>query len=151
MLLSLQKTRLIKCSRLFQFNFILNDYSEHILYCFVCLFVLGFKVSLTLFQSYCDGTCMRQVRVLPHWNTSVAGTWQEHPTQSRNKLTPGWPTIFPSTHLSMPSVICKGATCTIFLRLLVCRGLGWNPQPSIPQAKNSTNKPPGPVYPVLMI
>ena len=100
---------------------------------FVCLFVLGFNVSLTLFQSYCDGTCIRQVIVLPHWNAPVAGTWQEHPTQSHYKLTPGRPAIFPSTHLSMPSV-SKGATCTIFLRLLVCRGWGSNQQPSEPQA-----------------
>ena len=41
---------------------------------FVCLFVLGFNVSLTLFQSYCDGTCIRQVRMLQHWNAHVAGT-----------------------------------------------------------------------------
>ena len=26
----------------------------------VCLFVLGFNVSLTLFQSYCDGICRNQ-------------------------------------------------------------------------------------------
>ena len=45
---------------------------------FVALFVLGFNVSVTLFQTYCDGTCMRQVRVLPHWNVPVAGTWQEY-------------------------------------------------------------------------
>ena len=41
---------------------------------FVCLFVLEFNVSLTLFQSYRDGTSMRQVKVLPHWNAPVAGT-----------------------------------------------------------------------------
>ena len=35
-------------------------------------FVLGFNVSLTLFQSCCDGTCMRQVIMLPHWNAPVA-------------------------------------------------------------------------------
>ena len=95
-------------------------------FCFVCLFVLGFNVSLTLSHSYCDGTCMRQVRVLPHWNAPVAGTWQENSTQSHYKLTPGQPAIFPSTHLLMPSV-SKGTTCTIFLRLLVCRGWGSNP------------------------
>ena len=38
------------------------------------LFVLGFNVSLTLFQSNCDGTCMSQVSVLPHWNAPVIGT-----------------------------------------------------------------------------
>ena len=76
---------------------------------------------------------MRQVIVLPHWNDPVAGIWQDHPTQSHYQLTPGRPAIFPSTHLSMPSV-SKGATCTIFLRLLVCRGWGSNPQPSVPQA-----------------
>ena len=96
-----------------------------------CLFVLGFNVSLTLFQSYC--TCMRQVIVLPHWNAPVAGTGQEHPTQSHYKMTPGRPAIFPSTHLSMPSV-SKGASCTIFLRLLICRRWGSIPQPFVPQA-----------------
>ena len=100
---------------------------------FVCLSVLGFNVSLTLFQSYCDVTCMRQVIVLPHWNAPVAGTWQEHPTQTHYNLTPGRPAILPSTHISMPSV-SKGAACTIFKRLLVCRGWGSNPQPSVPQA-----------------
>ena len=87
-----------------------NLMNKHYLF---CLFVLGFNVSLALFQSYCDGTCMRQVRVQPHWNAPVAGTWQEHPTESHYKLTPGRPAIFPSTHLSMPSV-SKGATNTIF-------------------------------------
>ena len=79
---------------------------------FVCLFVLGFNVSLTSFQSYCDGTCIRQVIVLSHWNTPVAGTWQEHTNQSDYKLSPGRPAIIPSSHLSMPSV-SKGAACTI--------------------------------------
>ena len=82
---------------------------------FVCLFVLGFNVSLILFQSHCDGTCMTQ-RVLPRWNAPVAGTWQEHPTQSHYKLTPGRQAIFPSIHILMPSV-SKGATGTIFLRV----------------------------------
>jgi len=100
---------------------------------YVCLFVLGFNVSLTLFHSYCDGTCMRQVRVLPHWKAPVAGTWQDHPIQSHYKLTPGRPAIFPSSHLSMPSVR-KEAACTIFLRRLVCRGWGLKPQPSVPLA-----------------
>jgi len=44
------------------------------LFCFDCLFVLGFNVFLTLFQSYCEGTCMRQVRWLIHWNAPIAGT-----------------------------------------------------------------------------
>jgi len=100
-----------------------------------CLFVLGFNVSLSLFQSYCDGTCMRQVRVLHNWNTPVAGTWQEHPNQSHYKLIPGRLVIFRNTHLSMPSV-SKTASCTIILQLLVCRGLGSNPQPSVPHANN---------------
>ena len=39
-----------------------------------CLFVIGFNVSLTLVQSYCDGTHMRQVIVLPHRSAPVAGT-----------------------------------------------------------------------------
>ena len=85
---------------------------------------------------------MRQVKVLPHWNDSVAGIWQDHPTQSHYKLTPGRPAIFPSTYLSMPSV-SKGVTCTIFLRLLVCRGWGSNPQPSEPQANALPLHPPG--------
>ena len=63
-----------------------------------------------------SNTCDRIVPVWQHYN-----------------LTPGRPAIFPSTHLSMPSV-SKGATCTIFLRLLVCRGWGSHPQPSVPQA-----------------
>ena len=100
---------------------------------FFYLFVLGFNVSLTLVQSYRDGACMRQIRVLQHWNAPVAGTWQEHPYQSYYKLTPGRPAIFSSTHLSMLSV-SKGATGTIFLRLLICRGWGSNPQPTVPQA-----------------
>ena len=35
-----------------------GDTTEALKYCFeqeVCLFVLGFNVSLTIFQSYCDG------------------------------------------------------------------------------------------------
>ena len=68
------------------------------------LFVLGFNISLTLFQSYCDCTCMRQVIVLPHWNALVEDTWQEHSTKSHYKLTPSRPAIFPSTRLSIPSV-----------------------------------------------
>ena len=123
---------------------------EPILYIFVWLFVLGFNVSLTLFQSYCDGTCIRQVRVLPHWNAPVAGTWLEHPTQSHYKLTPGRPAIFPSTHLSLPSV-SKGATGTIFLRILVCRRWGSNTQPSVPQANAVPLKPPGSVSCIFKI
>ena len=64
---------------------------------FVCLFNSGFTSLSTVFQSYHDGTCMRQVIVLPHWNAPAAGTWQEHPTQSHYQLTPGRPAIFPST------------------------------------------------------
>jgi len=88
-----------------------------------CLFVLGFNVSLTLFQSNFDGTPMRQVIVLPHWSAPVAGTWQVHPTQAHYKLTLGRPAMFPSTRLFMPST-SKGATGTIFLQILVCRGWG---------------------------
>ena len=68
---------------------------------------------------------MRPVKVLPYLNAPVAGTWQEHPCQSHYKPTPGRPAIFPSNHLSMPSV-SKGST----LRRSVCRSLGSNPQPS---------------------
>ena len=100
-------------SKLFDNYSAFQKFLDNLFVCFVCLFVLGFNVSLTLFQSYCDDTCMRQVRVLPHWNAPVAGTWQEHPTQSHYKLTPGRPAIFPSTHLSMPSV-SKEDSCTIF-------------------------------------
>ena len=52
----------------------LNRFKGSLTVLFVFLFVLGFNVSLTLFESYCDGTCMRQVKVLPHWNAPVAGT-----------------------------------------------------------------------------
>ena len=106
-----------------------------------CLFVLGFNVSLTCFQSYCDGTCMRQVIVLPHWNAPVAGTWQEHPTQSHYKLTPGRPAIFPSAHLSMPTV-SKGAPCTILTTFGMSR-LGIEPATFRTLSKRSTSKPPG--------
>ena len=98
---------------------------------FVCARVIRlFNIISVILRRY---TCMRQVIVLPHWNDPVAGIWQDHPTQSHYKLTPGRPAIYPSTHLSMPSV-SKGASCTIFLRLLVCRGWGSNPQPFEPQA-----------------
>ena len=76
---------------------------------------------------------MRQVIVLPHRSAPVAGTWQKHSTQSHYKPTPCRPAMCPSTHLIMPS-ISKGATGRFFLRLLVCRGSGSNPQPSVPKA-----------------
>ena len=87
----------------------------------ICLFVLGSNVSLTLFQSYCDGASMIQVIVLPHLSAPVAGTGQEHPTQSHYKLPTGRPTMFPSTHILMSSV-SKWASGNILLRLLVCGG-----------------------------
>jgi len=83
---------------------------------FVCLFVLfaiDFNVSLAVFQSYCDGTRMRHVIVLPHWNAPIADTWQEHPIKPHYQLKPGRTAIFPGTHILMPSV-SKGATSNFY-------------------------------------
>ena len=39
---------------------------------------------------------MKQIKVLPHENASVACTWQEHPIPSHYQLTLGRPATFPS-------------------------------------------------------
>jgi len=55
------------------------------------------------------------------------------PTKLHYKLALGRLAMFPSPHILM-SNLSKGATSTIFLRILVCHSQGSNPQPSIPQA-----------------
>jgi len=45
------------------------------------LFELWFNVSLSVFQSCRDVTCVRQIIVLPLWNAFTAGTCQVHPYQ----------------------------------------------------------------------
>ena len=91
------------------------------------------NVSLTLFQSYCDGTCMRQVIVLQLWNAPVAGTWQEHPIQSLYKLTPGRPAIFLSTHLYLNAEHKQGSNWYHLFSTFGMLWLGIKPKPSLPQ------------------
>ena len=102
----------------------------------VVVVVMGFNVRPTVFQLFADGAYMRQVIVLPHWNVPAVGTWQEHPTQSHYKLTPGRPAIVRSTHLSMPSV-SKGAATSNFNDFGVSRP-GIEPTTSRSRSRRST-------------
>ena len=81
--------------------------------------------------------------MLPHWNTPVAGTWQEHPNQSHYKLTPDRPAIFPSTYLSMRSA--SKEVLVPSLRTFGMSRLGIELATFHTPSKHSTIKSPGPV------
>ena len=112
--------------------------SESLSYKLFCLFVCDgvkrlFNSVSAILRLYPHETSYNAATLKRSCHTCRHMTRATHPSLSHYQLAPGRPAIFPSTHLLMPSV-SNGATGTIFLRLLVCRGQGSNPQPSIPKA-----------------
>ena len=105
--------------------------------------MLGFNVFLTLFQSYCDGTCMRQVIVLPHWNAPVAGTWQEHPTQSHIRWHQADQPYFQA--LTFQAKRKQGSYLYHLFTTFGMSRLGIEPATFRTQSERSTSKPPGSV------
>ena len=75
----------------------------------------------------------------------MSQTLDKHPTHSHYKQTTGRPAMFPHIYILMLSV-SKGASGTIFLRTLVCRGRERTYNIPSPCGR-STTEPLGPVSP----